>query len=151
MQKIVVFKILDRNRFCYGAAPGPDRDAVIESPLGWSPELTSGPVVAGSEILARLSAACRALDVAHEIADVTGDYEFWRTSAPPDYDGFGTLTTEMPVEAADDFEREVVARENFGRKTFLRIVGILQASREWQVTRYRSGLYYCVPTKGLPE
>jgi len=56
------------------------------------------------------------------VEDVTSRYLFATTTAPKVYDGFGTLT----VEFTDDRTR---------------LVAILREHKDWQINRYRSGVF----------
>jgi hypothetical protein len=63
----------------------------------------------------------------YQVRDHTAEYHRFLTTAPEGYDGFGTVTLETLGVTAQ------------GRT--LRVVGVLDDARDWQVTRYRSGNY----------
>jgi hypothetical protein len=65
-------------------------------------------------------------------------YELWETSAPSDYDGFGTFTIAANV-----------GTDSRGRKT--RVVLIEVENVDWQTSRYASGLCLVEPKTEYPD
>jgi hypothetical protein len=69
----------------------------------------------------------------------TMTFEVWYTSAPKDYDGFGTIT-------AIEFDKTMMYDS---RERPLRKVLILPKNSTWQLMRYSSGLFACYTDSDL--
>jgi hypothetical protein len=72
-------------------------------------------------------------------------YELWRTSAPPEYDGFGTMTLYDSGE--ENGERAYPG----ARPVRVRYVLIDVRHSEWQRGRYASGMYAAVESDDGPS
>ena len=75
------------------------------------------------------------------VRDVTDLYTFFETSAPVDYDGFGTITVaELKPE-------EGLLNQWGSRKKVCRLVAVRKDAVNWQTMRYASGCYGAVEVK----
>lgn len=78
-----------------------------------------------------------------EIRDVTDLYNFYETSAPVNYDGFGTFTVaELKPE-------EGLLNQWSRNKKQCRLVAVMKDAVDWQTMRYSSG--FCGAVEVKPE